>query len=431
MTTELTAVAESLCELRDVSHVFTLPNGRPLRVLANINLAIQPREILALLGPSGCGKSTLIRILAGLIRPTAGQVLYHNHELQGLNPGTAIVFQTFALYPWLTARENIEIVLRAADLSADEVQARTERVLHLVGLAGFEDSYPRELSGGMKQRVGIARALALEPEILLMDEPFSQVDALTAQSLRAELLDIWSSERHPSSVLLVSHDIQEAVYLADRIVILSANPGRIRTILPNHLPRPRDYRAPAFLAMVEQLHDVIAGHELPDEPRPPTAPAARGLEPLPEATPSEILGLLEYLDARGGSEDVFRIAIDTRRPFDHVLRVVAAAELLGFVDTPKRLVVLNPLGRRFLNAPTAERKALWREQLLRIGLFRLVYTALQQQPDRSLDQDFVLETIILHLPEENYQRVFDTFVQWARFGELFTYDEARGTLELV
>jgi len=432
MTTELTAVAENLCELRDVSHVFTLPNGRPLRVLANINLAIQPREILALLGPSGCGKSTLVRILAGLIRPTAGQVLYHNQELQGLNPATAIVFQTFALYPWLTARENVEIVLRAAGLSSDEVQARTERVLHLVGLASFEESYPRELSGGMKQRVGIARALALEPEILLMDEPFSQVDALTAQSLRAELLDIWSAtERNPSSILLVSHDIQEVVYLADRIVILSANPGRIRTILPNQLPRPRDYRSPAFIVMVEQLHDIIAGHELPDEPRPPTAPAAQRLEPLPEGTPSEILGLLEYLDARGGSEDVFRIAIDTRRPFDHLLRVVAAAELLGFVDTPKRLVVLNPLGRRFLNAPTSDRKAIWREQLLRIELFRLVYTALQQQPDRSLDQDFVLETIILHLPEENYQRLFDTFLHWARFGELLSYDEVRGTLKLV
>lgn len=359
-------------------------------------------------------------------------MLYHNQELQGLNPATAIVFQTFALYPWLTARENVEIVLRAAGLSSDEVQARTERVLHLVGLAGFEESYPRELSGGMKQRVGIARALALEPEILLMDEPFSQVDALTAQSLRAELLDIWSAtKRNPSSILLVSHDIQEVVYLADRIVILSANPGRIRTILPNHLPRPRDYRSPAFIALVEQLHDIIAGHELPDKPRTPTAPAARELEPLPEATPSEILGLLEYLDARGGSEDVFRIATDTRRPFDHMLRVVAAAELLGFVDTPKRLVVLNPLGRRFLNAPTPDRKAIWREQLLRIGLFRLVYTALQQQPDRRLDQDFVLETIILYLPEENYQRLFDTFLHWARFGELLTYNEARGTLELV
>ena len=186
--------ANRLCEQRGVWHDFTLPNGKPLRVLEDINLAVGADEIVALLGPSGCGKSTVLRILAGLIRPTRGEVLYHGQPLQGLNPGVAIVFQSFALYPWMTVAENIRIALQAAGLAGAEIAKRTEGVIRLVGLAGFEEAYPRELSGGMKQRVGIARALSVDPEILLLDEPFSQVDALTAESLRAEVIDIWASK---------------------------------------------------------------------------------------------------------------------------------------------------------------------------------------------------------------------------------------------
>jgi NitT/TauT family transport system ATP-binding protein len=424
-------VTETLCEAKDVSHSFTRPDGRPLQVLDNINIAIRPREIVALLGPSGCGKSTLLRILAGLIQPCAGQVLYHGVPLQGLNPGSAFVFQTFALLPWFTVIENVRVVLEAAGLPPAEIASRAERVVRLVGLAGFEEAYPRELSGGMKQRVGIARALAVEPEILLMDEPFSHVDSLTAESLRAEVVDIWSqADRNPSSILIVSHDIHEVVYMADRIVILGANPGRVRNIVINHLPRPRDYRSPAFLAMVNQLYDIITGHELPDELACVDLTATPAVEPLPEATSSEIVGLLEYLDARGGREDLFRIAADTGRRFDQVIRIVAAAELLGFVDTPKRLVVLDTLGRQFLKANAEERKTIWREQLLKLELFREIYNALQRQPDHTLDRDFVLETIILRLPEENYERIFQTFIRWARFGNLLAYDETYGVISL-
>src|SRR5262249_20535559 len=296
--------ATLLCEARHISHDFTLPNGKPLRVLEDISLTVGAEEVVALLGPSGCGKSTILRVLAGLIRPTCGDVFYHGQPLQGLNPGVAIVFQSFALYPWMTVTENIEAVVRAAGLPRAEVAARAERAIRLVGLAGFEEAYPRELSGGMKQRVGMARALSVDPEILFMDEPFSQVDALTAESLRAEVLDICSVKgRNPSAVLMVSHDIKEVAFMADRIVILGATPARGRTGVATSLPRPRDSRPPQLLALAARLPEIIPGAEMPDAPPAAAAPADGVIEPLPDASDSEIVGLLEYLDARGGRQD--------------------------------------------------------------------------------------------------------------------------------
>src|SRR5262245_56438092 len=330
-----------LCEVRHVAHDFTLPNGKPLRVLDDINLKVRVGEVVAVLGPSGCGKSTILRILAGLIQPTRGEVLYHGRPLEGLNPGVAIVFQSFALYPWMTVTENVRAVLRAAGLAPDDVVRRAAHAIRLVGLAGLEDVYPHELSGGMKQRVGMPRALSVDPEILFLDEPFSQVDALIAESLRAEILDIWSAKTgHLSSILMVSHDIKEVAFMADRIVILGANPGRVQTVVRNELARPRDYRSPDLLRLLDSLHELITAPQLPDGP----APAGREpgfTEPLPEALPSEIVGLLEYLNAREGRQDVFRIAADTHREFGRMITVVKAAEILDFVDTPRSLVVLS------------------------------------------------------------------------------------------
>jgi NitT/TauT family transport system ATP-binding protein len=420
-----------LCEVRGVSQDFPLPNGKFLHVLDDVRLAVRAHEVVALLGPSGCGKSTIMRLLAGLIQPTAGEVLYHGQPLRGLNPGAAIVFQSFALYPWLTVQRNVEVVLEAAGFPREEVRQRTERVVRLIGLGGFEEAYPRELSGGMKQRVGMARALAVDPEILFMDEPFSQVDALTAESLRAEVIDLWAAGHgKPSSVVMVSHDIKEVAYMADRIVILSANPGRIRSVVENNLPRPRDYRAADFVALVDRLHDLITGQELPDTPPGPARPGVPHPEPLPAATTSEIVGLLEYLDAREGKDDLFHIAAETRRRFDQLLNVVEAAELLEFVETPKRLVVLTAPGKRFVQANPEARKAIWREQLLKLRLFHDVNCALQREPGHSLAEDFVKELIILKLPDENYETVFQTFVRWARFGNLFAYDEDTGRIAL-
>jgi len=423
--------APALCEVEHVTHQFPQPGGKPLRVLQDISLRVEPNEVVALLGPSGCGKSTILRILAGLIRPSEGVVRYRGAPLKGLNPGCAIVFQSFALLPWMTVSDNVQAVLKAAGVPRSEIGERASNAIRVVGLAGFEKAYPRELSGGMKQRVGMARAFSLNPELLFMDEPFSQVDALTAEGLRAEVLDIWGAkDKNPSSILMVSHDIKEVAYMADRIVVLGANPGVVRTIVENRLPRPRDYRSPELLQLVDRLHDIITGAELPDA-APAAAAGPQVLEPLPAATPSEMVGLLEYLDARGGKEELFRIASDTDREFGHVINVVKGAELLELVDTPKRLVVLDAAGARLVKASPEGRKAIWREQLLKLGLFKAVRDAIARSEERRVTREFVLETMAIRMPSEDYERMFGRLLRWSRFGELFAYDEATEYLSLL
>jgi NitT/TauT family transport system ATP-binding protein len=414
-----------LCEVRNVHQEFILPKGKDLKVLENISLCINRREVVALLGPSGCGKSTLLRILAGLIPPTRGEVFYRDKPLVGLNTGVSIVFQSFALFPWMTVAENIQTALKSRGFAEGEIEERAQKAVQMVGLAGFEDNYPRELSGGMKQRVGMARALSVDPEILFMDEPFSHVDALTAESLRAEVIDIWAShDKNPSSILLVSHDIPEVVFMADRIVVMGAHPGHILKIVENRLPRPRDYRSPDFMKMVDQLHEIITGHEIPDAPEPVLQPdELPPAESLPDVLPSEILGIMEYLDAREGKEDVFRIATETDKDFGSLIKVVKAAEMLDFVDTPKRMVLLTPDGQRFVKATSQERQNIWKEQLLKLRLFKQVNDMLAKHPRAKLDAELVQEIIIFNLPLENFERTFTTFVQWAKFGNLFAYDE--------
>lgn len=424
---EATAVQadQKLIEVKGISQEFKLPNGKELKVLNNVSLCVNKREVVALLGPSGCGKSTILRILAGLIPPTKGEVLYHDQPLHDLNTGVSIVFQSFALFPWMTVAENIQTALQSRGFPPNEIDDRAQKAIQMVGLAGFEDTYPRELSGGMKQRVGMARALSVDPEILFMDEPFSHVDALTAESLRAEIIDIWAAhDKNPSSILLVSHDIAEVVYMADRIVVLGANPGHLVKIVENKLPRPRDYRSVEFTKMVDQLHEIITGHEIPDEPATTAAPSGpSACESLPDAFPSVIVGILEYLDAREGKEDVFRIATETEKEFGEVLKVVKAAELLDFVDTPKRMVVLTPDGQRFVKATSQERQNIWKEQLLKLGLFKQVNDMLSKHPRAKLDAELIQEIIIFNLPNENFEKTFETFIQWARYGNLFAYDE--------
>jgi NitT/TauT family transport system ATP-binding protein len=416
-----------ICELKGIQKSFDRDTGHPLRVLEDINLDIRANEVVCLIGPSGCGKSTILRIFAGLIQPTKGKTFYHGEKMEGLNPGVAIVFQNFALYPWMTVESNVKTVLQAQGLDDATIKAKAHRAIQLVGLEGFEEAYPRELSGGMKQRVGMARALSVDPEILFMDEPFSHVDALTAEGLRAEILDIWDdAERNPSSILMVSHDIKEVAYMADRIVVLSANPGRLRTIVENPLPRPRDMRSPEFLRLVDQLHDIITSTELPDiEVSAPVSSLQPDLvEPLPPAPSSDILGLLEYLETQGGTADLFQVAAATHVTFEKILASVKGAEMLDFVDTPKRQVVLTALGQRFVRASMDDRKDIWKARLLDLRLFRMVMELVELHHGELKESELRSE-LQQRLPMENPDQTFDTLVTWGRFGELFAYREDR------
>ena len=420
-----------ILELRGVQKSFDRGMGNTLRVLEDINLDVRPNEVIALIGPSGCGKSTILRIFAGLIEPTKGQVRYRGKKQSGLNSNVSIVFQGFALYPWMTVEANVEAVLRAKGVDEATLKERTNKAIRMVGLEGFEEAYPRELSGGMKQRVGMARALSVDPEILFMDEPFSQVDALTAEGLRAEILDIWDDrERNPASILMVSHDIKEVAYMADRIVVLSANPGRVRTIVENPLPRPRDTRSPEFLRLVDKLHDIITSAELPDILVTTVESSVEShelVEPLPYALNADMLGLLEFLMAQGGNCDLFQVVNHTHVPFEKVLTIVKGLEMLGFVDTPKRSVELTVLGRQFVEADMDQRKLIWRDQLLELKLFRMVREQLELHEGKLRKEELVQE-IADRLPMENAEQTFDTLVAWGRFAELFAYREEKEIL---
>jgi NitT/TauT family transport system ATP-binding protein len=420
-----------ILELRGVQKSFDRGTGNPLRVLEDISLDVRPNEVIALIGPSGCGKSTILRIFAGLIEPTKGYVRYQGKKQSGLNPNVAIVFQGFALYPWMTVEANVETVLRAKGVDETSLKERTNKAIRMVGLEGFEEAYPRELSGGMKQRVGMARALSVDPEILFMDEPFSQVDALTAEGLRAEILDIWDDrDRNPSSILMVSHDIKEVAYMADRIVVLSANPGRVRTIVDNPLPRPRDTRSPEFLRLVDHLHDIITSAELPDIQITTVEPSVEShelVEPVPYALNADMLGLLEYIATQGGSCDLFQVVSHTHVAFEKVLTIVKALEMLDFVDTPKRSVELTTLGRQFVEADMDQRKLIWRDQLLELKLFRMVREQLELHEGKLRKEDLIQE-IAARLPMEDPELTFDTIVAWGRFAELFAYREEKEVL---
>ena len=341
-----TAGNGALVEAVNVSHRFQR-DGHELVVLRDVSLAIKAAEVTVVLGPSGCGKSTLLRILTGLITPTTGEVLCHGLPLRGVDPGAAIVFQSFALYPWLTVTENVDVGLHRTAIRGSEAADRIHRAIDLVGLEGFEEAYPKELSGGMKQRVGIARALVGGPELLCMDEPFSALDVLTAETLRSEVYGLWTrGDLGLQSMLLITHLIEEAVFLGDRIVIMGTNPGAIREVIDNTLPHPREYRSPAFIALVDRIHAVITEIHLPDAPAPKHLQALRPhLEPLPPAQVEQIVGLLEVVHDQGDSTQLFALASRLRIEFGLAIVVVKAAELLDLVETPRQEVHLTPLGQ--------------------------------------------------------------------------------------
>lgn len=426
-----------ICEAREVTVTF----GCAKPVLERVSLAIRPGEVVAVLGPSGCGKSTLLRALVGLLEPTSGEVLAHGQPLVGIHSGVGIVFQNFALFPWLTVRQNVEIALNGLDLDPALATERVVRCIDLVGLEGHEEAYPKELSGGMKQRVGIARALAREPELLCMDEPFSSLDVFTAESLRSEVYALWTRRitaeknglrlAHLKSIMMITHIIEEAVFLADRIVIMGTKPGRIREIVTNPVAHPREYQSLEFLSMVQRLHHVIVSEHLPDEPAAAAAAAeAPPLEPIPLVAVGEIFGLMEIVHDHGARMNVFQLDERTRHDFGHTLAVVMAGEMLDFLDTPREMVLLTDLGRRFLASDMNGRKTLFRDQVLRLGLFQFLLHMVHKAEDWKVARDIVEEQFVLRLGirAEEAARLFDTVIAWGRFGECLSYAPATETL---
>jgi NitT/TauT family transport system ATP-binding protein len=421
-----------IAEVTDVSMVYGDSDGtNRLLVLDKITLAVRAGEVLAILGPSGSGKSTLLRIMIGLLKATSGTVLVHGKPLVGIHPGVSLVFQNFALFPWLTVNDNVRLALNGLDLEPAQATDRISRCIDVVGLEGFEQAYPKELSGGMKQRVGIARALARAPELLCMDEPCSALDVFTAESLRSEIYRMWSGGQsklpfQPKSVVIITHHIEEAVFLADRIVVMSTRPGRIRTIIQNDVPHPREYQSPAFLKMVQRLHDVITKEQLPDVPEEPAPVAAINALPEPAPIPAvnlgHIFGLMEIVRDHGSQIDVFKLDSLTEYDFGHTIAVVKAGELLDFLDTPKNQVLLTDLGRRFLDADINGRKIIFRDQLLTLSTFRFVLHLLKEAKDNRLHKDIIEEELAVRLTTEDVEKLFHTIVGWGRFGELFGYD---------
>ncbi len=424
-----------LIEVRQVSHEYGSSDGHEAAlVLSDISLSICENESVALLGPSGCGKSTLVRIMAGLITPSQGQVLWKGAPLTGVSPGVSMVFQNFALFPWLTVRGNILLAIES--LPPAEQQERLEKVLATVGLGAYEYSYPRELSGGMKQRVGIARALIADPEVLALDEPFSALDVLTAETLRTEIARLLADPLHPlRTMVFVTHNISEAVFLATKIVLLAANPGRVDVVVPVTLPYPRDPDAPEFRAIVENLHRILTHTNLPDAPEPSKISTKvdekrRRIAPvsIPFVTPAEVLGLLGRIDDE--SIDVFVLAERLGKDFGALVRIVKAAELLGFVNTPGQEVEITPQGLEVLAAVPREQKRIVREQLVKLKIFELLVRLIRVQENHQLADEELIRELTIALPHEKPRQLFRTLLSWGRYAELISYDQRRHIIRL-
>jgi NitT/TauT family transport system ATP-binding protein len=419
--------APPIAAARGVDKVFEDESGRARVILKGIDFEVRPNEVVAVLGPSGCGKSTLLRILIGLIPPSAGRVEQHGRPLVGIHPSAAVVFQNFALFPWLTVEENVRVGTTGRATDAADAEERVKAALAAVGLAGHARAYPKELSGGMKQRVGIARALVGRPELLCMDEPFSALDVLTAELLRTEVYRLFTERLTGlSSVLLITHLIEEAVFLGDRVIVLGANPGTVRKEIVNTLPHPREYRHPEFLRMVERIHDIVAGVHLPEEEEAPAPLPGRRAEtpliPLPPARMGEILGLLEILADNGGSMNLFAVDAITEYDFGRTLTVVKAAELLDLVDTPKNDVHLTDLGRRIVAAPMDRKIVLLRPQILSLGTFCLLVRELARDPDTPMPGEAIRDVLAASLPTVSASELFETLVNWGRAIQIFEYD---------
>ncbi|MER8102603.1 nitrate/sulfonate/bicarbonate ABC transporter ATP-binding protein [Kitasatospora sp. NPDC094016] len=424
------ADGEILLETVGLTKAYAGADGA-LPVLSGIDLTVRAGEIVALLGRSGSGKSTLLRCLSGLIPPSSGTVAYRGTPLTGANPGTALVFQTFALLPWLTVRQNVELGLEARGVPPRERAEAAVQAIDLIGLAGFESAYPKELSGGMRQRVGFARALVVEPDVLMMDEPFSALDVLTAENLRGELLELWESGQFPTrAVVLVTHNIEEAVLMADRIVVLGSRPyGTIRETVEVDLDRPRDRDADAFDELVDRVYRIMTGR--PKETRlPGRADGARpdrrtvANTPLPTASVDGLAGLAAMIAHRGGCCDLADLADELGLDIDDMLPQLDALDLLGFAEIHGDDLLLTDAGTAFTGADVQESRSIFAEAAVDVPLVRLITNGLHGRPGAAVRAGFFRDLLAHHYTSEQVDRQLETATDWGRYAGLFGYDAA-------
>jgi NitT/TauT family transport system ATP-binding protein len=406
------------------------PSAASPVVLDGIDLTLNDGQILAVLGQSGSGKSTLLRIIAGLIKPTRGTASYRGKTIQGPTAGIAMVFQSFALFPWLTVMENVAFGLEARGVPPAERRERALRAIELIGLDGYENAYPKELSGGMRQRVGFARALVVDPDILLLDEPFSALDVLTAENLRGDLIDLWNERRIPTrSIVFVSHNINEAVEVADRIIVLSSHPGRIRADMQISLPHPRDPEDEQFKAIVDNIyHELAVGVARAHGMARAELPISIAHH-LPKAGVQPMQGLIEAIDSApfDGKADLADVAENESLEMDQLLQLVEGLQLLGFATISGTSVALSAAARGFHQAEIPDRKRIFGEHLLRhVPLIRHIRNVLSSRTDHTAPETRFLTELQDHLPPEQAQELLDTATNWARFAELFSYDYDSG-----
>ncbi len=425
------SAASELLRLQHVSQAFPAAGGGILNVLADVTLTLHNGEIVALLGKSGSGKSTILRLLARLITPSEGTVDSPGPLLNGGTPDTALVFQSFALMPWLTVRDNVELGLRSAGISRAERVQRAGEAIDAIGLDGFENAYPRELSGGMRQRVGFARALVQRPDVLLLDEPFSALDVLTAENLRTELMSMWQTPQFPTrAMFLVTHNIEEAVLLADRVLVLAGTPATITAEVAVRLPRPRDRRSPTFAALVDELYTVLTGRDAASSgadiaPTPVT-------HPLPAATVGGLAGLLEIVVSHGGQADLPDLADELSFGIDDLLPLVDAAELLGMLEVSGAQAFLTDEGWAWQAADVHESKRRFAElAVARAPLVGTIVRGLEHSNDGALFDSFILDLLRQGFPAAQAQRQLELAIDWGRYGELFDYDAGSGELVLA
>ena len=416
-----------------VTKTYRTPDHIGRLVLDSVDFTLRDAEIVAILGKSGAGKSTFMRILAGLLPPSAGRVEYRGQAVAGPVRGIAMVFQSFALFPWLTVLGNVELGLEAQGVSAAERRRRAVDAIDVIGLDGFESAYPKELSGGMRQRVSFARALVVNPDILLLDEPFSQLDVLTAETLRNDLLDLWMERRIPTKgIVIVSHNIEEAVDMADRILIFSSDPGGISAEVPIHLPHPRSPEHPVFRQIVDQVYTLLT--TVPGRDRRGAKPEPIGLGyRLPDASVQQVSALLEKLteEPYNGRADLPHLADEENLAVDELLPMIELLQLLGFALVSGGDIELTMAGRRYAEADMLARKQIFAEVLPKqVPLAAHIRRVLDERPGHRAPAARFLRELEDHLSEEEAERVLDTVINWGRHAEIFAYDDDDRVLSL-